>query len=91
MRNIQRRHNEEINPNHLYKVTRKEHQLKYLLGDDAEAAISHAVLDERPGGIPRGVPSADDHIPAVRRSANQTIHDHSFLPFEQLSSISGED
>ena len=46
---------------------------QYLLGDDAEAAISHAMLDERPGRVPRRVPSADDHIPAVRRSTSQLV------------------
>jgi hypothetical protein len=46
---------------------------QYLLGDDAEAAISHAMLDERPGRVPRRVPSADDHISAVRRSISQLV------------------
>ena len=55
---------------------------QYLLGDDAEAAISHAMLDERPGRVPRRVPSADDHIPAVRRSISQLVG----IPFTVHSS-----
>lgn len=31
------------------------------------------MLDERPGRVPGGVPSANDHIPAVRRSIGRLI------------------
>lgn len=55
---------------------------QYLLGDDAEAAISHAVIDECPGCVPGGVASADDHVPAVRRSINRLIS----IPFTVQSS-----
>lgn len=43
----------------------------YLFGDDAEAAVGHAMLDERPGRVARRVPAAHDHVPAGGRYMNR--------------------
>ena len=42
----------------------KQMSSTYLFGDDAEAAVGHAVLHERPGRVARRVPSAHDDVPA---------------------------
>jgi hypothetical protein len=45
-------------------------KLAHLLGNDAEPAVSHAVIDEGPGRVPRRIPSTYDHVPAARQPTN---------------------